>query len=83
MIPLTREQDSIFNFFKSNPDIWYSVNDIENKFPISTEWLRKQLKQLFKNGFLNSRQEHREGIKQKITEYSFSSKNIIEGTPLI
>jgi len=78
MIPLTREQDNIFNFFKENSDSWYSVNDIENKFPISSEWLRKQLKQLFKHGFLNSRQKDREGVKRKVTEYSYSSQNNVE-----
>lgn len=78
MIPLTRDQDNIFNFFKEHPDQWYSVNDIENKFPISSEWLRKQLKQLFKNGFLNSIQAEREGVKRKVTEYSFSSENTVE-----
>lgn len=78
MIPLTREQDNIFNFFKENADKWYSVNDIESNFPISSEWLRKQLKNLYKYGFLQSQQKERDGVKRKVTEYSFSSKNIVE-----
>ncbi len=78
MIPLTREQDNILNFFKENNENWYSVNDIENKFPISTEWFRKQLKQLNKHNFLNSRQEKIEGVKRKVTQYQYNAENDIE-----
>jgi len=74
----TREQDNILQFFNSSPGLWFSVNDIENKFPISSEWLRKQLKKLNEQDLLISRQIKREDSKRKVTEYCYNADNNIE-----
>lgn len=79
MIPLTKDKQKIMNYFEKNPYIWYSVNDIENKFTFSDRWLRKQLDQLVHLGFLDKDKSEREGIKQKVMVYSYNKeKNSID-----
>jgi len=79
-IPLTRNRQKILDFFKENSGE-YAVSDIEHKFPISQEWLRKELTFLLGKGFLKTDKVNREGVKQKVTVYSLNTINFILDLP--
>ena len=71
MIPLTKDQQKIMDFFIENPNQWFAVNDMEDKFPFSDRWLRKLLDHLFSLGFLGKDKQQREGIVKKVVIYCF------------
>jgi len=72
MIPLTKDQQRILNFFTERPYEGFAVGDIEDRFPFSDRWLRKQLDLLFSFGFLDKDKEEREGVKQKVIVYCYN-----------
>jgi len=73
LIPLTKQQEGIMEFFEKHRG-WYSVSDIEDKFPFSDRWLRKQLDDLYFYGLLKKDKEIREGVKKPVMIYSFDEQ---------
>jgi len=76
LIPLTKQQEGIMEFFEKHRG-WHSVSDIEDKFPFSTRWLRKQLDDLYFYGLLKKDKEVREGVKKPVMIYSFDEQGIL------
>lgn len=78
MIPLTRQKKDILDLFEKHENKWFAIRDIEDKFPLSDRYLRKLVKELFREEFLLSNSEFREGVKKPVPIYCYSQINKIE-----
>jgi len=78
MIPLTREQKNVLNFFEKHNGEWFSIGDIEDKFPVSERTLQRWIKNLFRYKFLKADSQKRDESKKPVPVYSFSGNVKIE-----
>ena len=75
MVPLTRKQKDILNYFKKNEG-WYSVGDISNKFPFSERTLYTQLDKLFRFCLLKKNTAKRENSSKDVKVYSYNKEEL-------
>ena len=75
MVPLTRKQKDILNYFKKNEG-WYSVGDISNKFPFSERTLYTQLDKLFGFCLLKKNTAKRENSSKDVKVYSYNKEEL-------